>query len=475
MPIAVTTSVPQAQSTDSTSPDGFIRATVLPASAGVFIRVDFSAVRLDPSYHWPTPFYLTIWREEADGTQSVVRGAQGIAQYGGIAHAYDDEVRFGQIVTYWAVAEQTTGVDVVTGRVQVLTWEPDGGFTSPGVWIKSLEDPDLSVPVRCLDWSAGSYGSRNAAADVWGAADPAVVTDVRKSYSTTLVALTADEEEYQAFLSAVGGSVVYIVGLERHRRRTGYYLVGDIAPARIGKAYSEYDAWTVNLVGMSRPSAPTWSLVVPGRSYADRKRNFTTYQAVRDGNPNDGLNLVNSVMNPSLEVDLTNTQTYVSANVSRARITSDFKHGTACVQHTQLTASAGGTSWTINPVAVAGQKVQVGIWVKTPASATSAALVWRNGTTLLSSQSVTLPPAGVWTRLTGSYTLAAGEVCDRIGVSIAAPIAALWSADAALSEIGNTLHTYADGSFDGGWSWDGAANASSSRRHRTYGAGVEPY
>lgn len=474
MPIAVTAAVPQAESTDSVSPDGFIRATVLPASAGVFIRVDFSSVVTNPAYHWPNPFYITIWREEVDGTQSVVRGAQGVAQYGGIAHAYDDEVRFGQIVSYWAVAEQTTGIDVVTNRVQVLTWEPDGGFTSPGVWIKNLEDPDLSVPVRCLDWSAGSYASRNAAADVWGGRDPAVVTDVRKSYSTSLTALTADEDEYQGFLSAVGGSVVYIVGLERHRRRTGYYLVGDIAPARIGKADSVYDAWTVALTSLGRPSAAGWSLVVPGRSYADRQRAHGTYQGVKDAPPNDGLTIYNSVMNPSLEVDLTNTQTYQSANVSRLRVTTDFKYGIACVQHTHIATGNGGTSWTISP-SVTGQKVQAGVWVKVPAGVTSVNLVWRSGTTLLSSQTVTLPVANVWTRVTGSYQVGAAEVCDRIGVAATAPNTTVWYADAAMAQVGNTIYDYGDGSSGGGWIWDGTANASSSHRARTYGAGVEPY
>lgn len=283
MPIVVTTSVPQNPTTDSESPDGRIRATVTPGSAGVFIRVDYTDLTPQLGYDWPNPLEITVYRRTPDGVVSPVRGAAGIAQYGGIFHAYDDEVLFGQQIVYWAYAGQRNGVEgVETQQVAVLTWEPAGGFTQPGVWIKNIENPDLSVPARCQDWSGGSWASRNATADIWGGAAPAVVTDVRKSFNSKMTILTKDEDEYQALLAAVDSSVVFIVGLERHRRRTGYYLIGDIAPTRVGKAHSPYDSWEVGLTGMDRPVSAGHSLSVPGRSYADRKRTYETYQLVTD-------------------------------------------------------------------------------------------------------------------------------------------------------------------------------------------------
>lgn len=281
MPIVVTTQTPQAPTTDSVSLDGRLRATVMPGTAGVFLRVDYRDVLGDPGYTWPNPFRVTVWRELADGSRAAVRGAEAMHQYGGVMHAYDDEVTFGQQVSYWAEAPTRDGSEIVeTGRVAVLTWEPDGGFTSPGVWIKNLENPDFSVPARCIDWSAGSWASRNATADIWGGSSPAVVTDVRKSYNTKMTVLTADEDEYQALLQAVQSSVVYVVGLERHRRRTGYYLVGDIAPTRVGKPNSPYDSWDIALTGMNRPKTNGHSLVVPGRSYRDRRLAYETYNLI---------------------------------------------------------------------------------------------------------------------------------------------------------------------------------------------------
>lgn len=283
MPIVVIPAPPPEPSGDSQTPDGRMRATVMPMTAGVFLRANYTDLLADIGYEWPSPFEVTMYRQTPDGVTTVVRGAYRMQQYGGIFHAYDDEVTFGQLVTYWAEAPLKSGLDTVeTGKVTVITWEPDGGFTSPGVWIKNLGNPDLSVPARCQSWNGGSYTSRNATADIWGAEAPAVVTDVRKSFNSSMTVLTKDEDEYQALRAAMDTSVVYIVGLERHRRRTGYYLIGDIAPTRVGRVESSYDSWSIGLTGMDRPAIPGQNLVVPGRSYADRARQYTTYQLVAD-------------------------------------------------------------------------------------------------------------------------------------------------------------------------------------------------
>lgn len=330
MPIAVAQAVAPVPSSDSQSPDGRIRATVLPGSAGVFIRVDYTSMLGLVGYSWPNPFRITLYRQTPDGVISPVRGAANIAQYGGVFHAYDDEVTFGQQVVYWAEAPTRSGDEIVeTDKVAVLTWEPAGGFTQPGVWIKNLEEPDLSVPARCLDWSGGSYASRNSTADVWGSEFPAVTTDVRKSYNTKMTILTKDEDEYQALLAAVNASVVYIVGLERHRRRTGYYLIGDITPQRVGQAASQYDAWEVALTGMGRPKSAGHSLSVPGRAYGDRRRGYATYKDVTD----DGAVPLNP--NPSFEA---NTAGWATTNAALARVNTQAKSG---LWSGQITSTVG--------------------------------------------------------------------------------------------------------------------------------------
>jgi hypothetical protein len=323
MPIAVSQPVLQTDVTDAQSPDGRMRATVMPGTAGVFIRADYTSMLGQIGYTWPNPFRVTIWRQIGDADPEPVRGAGNISQYGAIFHAYDDEVTFGQQVVYWAEAPTKSGDQIVeTDRVAVRTWEPDGGFNSPGVWIKNLENPDLSVPARCIDWSTGSWASRNATADVWGSPYPAVTTDVRKSYNTKMTVLTKDEDEYQALLAAIDASVVYVVGLERHRRRTGYYLVGDITPSRIGRASSTYDSWDIVLTGMARPTSNGHSLTVPGRTYADRRAGFETYQLVKDYGQSSPLN-----SNPNFEV---NTTGWSTVNSTLTRVNTLSYSGAYC-------------------------------------------------------------------------------------------------------------------------------------------------
>jgi hypothetical protein len=479
VPIVVTQAQNLTPVSDAISPDGRIRATVMPATAGVFIRVDYTSLLGVIGYDWPNPFRLTIWKQTEDGTVSAVRGAQDITQYGAIVHAYDDEVLFGQQVVYWAEAPTKSGDQIVeTDKVAVLTWEPDGGFTSPGVWIKNLEDPDLSVPARCIDWSAGSWASRNATADVWGGSAPAVTTDVRKSYNTSMMVLTKDEEEYQALRQAIDSSVVYIVGLQRHRRRTGYYLVGDIAPARVGPAYSDYDAWTVQLTGMDRPTSAGRSLTVPGKSYADRRAVRDTYQRVIEAPGLLGGPWQNLVLNPSAELSFTTESSGFGGSNTRSRVNTQAKFGSWSWQHDiSVNAAQGGSIWNMQAV-TGGQQVSAGVWVKIPTTGVTALSLWfRSGTTTLNTVNVLAQATpGLWARVTGSYTLGAGETVDHLAVVATigtAPVS--WWADGAMCVIGSVLPAYGDPSISPGWRWTGADFASVSKYGRMYATGTEPY
>lgn len=400
MPIVVSQPVVQTPSGDAQSPDGRIRATVLEGSAGVFIRVDYTSLFGVLGYEWPNPFRVTIYRQTPDGEVTAVRGAANISQYGGIVHAYDDEVTFGQVIVYWAEAPTRDGGEIVeTDKVAVLTWEPHGGFTQPGVWIKNLEDPDLSVPARCLDWSSGSWASRNATADIWGGSAPAVTTDVRKSYNTKMTILTKDEDEYQALLQAVDASVVYIVGLERHRRRTGYYLVGDIAPSRVGQAASTYDAWEVALTGMNRPKSAGHSLSVPGRSYADRKRAFETYRRITDFGEDITLNA-----NPTFDVN-TADWSAASATLTRSNVQS-WSGGWSGLLTSAATSDPRAQHTTV-PVS-RGRQYRASGWLFAPQAlpgGMSININWfrADGTYLSTSANSAVPVINTWTNFNAVF------------------------------------------------------------------------
>ncbi|MFD8407173.1 hypothetical protein ACFV1G_21110 [Streptomyces anulatus] len=188
----------------------------------------------------------------------------------------------------------------------------------------------------------------------------------------------------------------------------------------------------------------------------------------------------NLVLNPSSEVDVTTDQQMYGPSITRARVTSDARYGDACVQHTHTAASSAGTTWTISPQ-TAGTTVQVGIWVKIPTTGiTSGQITWRSGTTTLNNYVLpSLPAAGTWVRITGSYTIGAGQTCDRIGVAFNSAINSVWWADAAMAVADMALPEYGDGSMTGyGWAWTGTPHDSTSTRTvtgtgRTYGSAGE--
>lgn len=181
------------------------------------------------------------------------------------------------------------------------------------------------------------------------------------------------------------------------------------------------------------------------------------------GAASGGSTIRNLALNPSTEVDLSNTQAYGTSQ-TRIWINTDAEVGTACIQHTHTAAgSNAGSTYSIESTTGTGTVIQIGLWIKIPAGGiSSGSLAWRNSTTTLKLAAITVPTTSAWTRLTGSYTLAAGEVCDRVGVSLTGANGTVWLADACMAETGSTLHTYGDGSTTGYW-WEGTANASVSR------------
>lgn len=188
-----------------------------------------------------------------------------------------------------------------------------------------------------------------------------------------------------------------------------------------------------------------------------------------------GVEVRNLALNPSAEVDLTNTVS-LGANITRTRVTTDTKYGLASVEHTHTsTASQAGSLWLI-PTVTEGTTLRMSFWVKIVSGGTPAsgyvALRLATGTPL-QLPLPTLPPVGTWGRIDTAYTLGVGESYDRFGLALTGATGAVWRADAVMADPSGTLHEYVDGSVSGG-TWDGTAHASTSRRAvswpRAYGS-----
>ena len=188
-----------------------------------------------------------------------------------------------------------------------------------------------------------------------------------------------------------------------------------------------------------------------------------------------GVEVQNLALNPSAEVDLTNTVT-LGANLTRTRVTTDAVVGVASVEHahTSSTASQAGSLWLI-PTVNTGATLRMSFYVKVVSGAPASGYVaLRLGTgTPLQLALPTLPPAGSWGRIDVAYTLGAGESYDRFGLALNGSTGTVWRADAVMCDPSGNLNAYVDGSVSG-CTWDGTAHASTSRRAasfpRSYGS-----
>ncbi|GGQ81339.1 hypothetical protein [Streptomyces flaveolus] len=169
----------------------------------------------------------------------------------------------------------------------------------------------------------------------------------------------------------------------------------------------------------------------------------------------------NLVLNPSAEVDLSNTTLYSFA--TRARITSDAARGVASIQHTQTSGGTfSGTRYAIAPAA-AGTVLTASVWVKVPGTGTTCFFAFRSASATLQLVSVGTPAPNQWVRLSGTYTVPAGQTVTEVAIAHNAPVGTVWLADAMMVEAGVSAPSdYVDGSTPGAV-WEGAPNASPSQ------------
>lgn len=172
----------------------------------------------------------------------------------------------------------------------------------------------------------------------------------------------------------------------------------------------------------------------------------------------------NLAYNPSLEVDLANTVT-LGSNVSRARITTDAKFGTACMELTHTGAAAQAGSLWLMPAQGPGAELRLSFWVKVVSGTPSSGYIaLRQGTDApIQIPLVVVPAAGGWVRLDAAYTLGPSQSADRFGIALLGSSGVVWRVDGAMCEPGEDLHPYVDGTQPG-CVWDGTPHASTSRR-----------
>ncbi|MFI6986021.1 hypothetical protein ACIBSV_46715 [Embleya sp. NPDC050154] len=287
--VIVTTAGPApAPVLSSTSIDGLIKVTADATWAGALVEVDYRT--LMPGAY-AAPFRADVYRQTSVGTE-LVRSGNPVVGYGGRAWAYDHEAPLGLPALYWAVPRMADGSSgPASGGAAIVSTGPVGGMDDPGLWIKCLGRPELSVQVRATDWSAGTYKGRTSSADILSARNTASTWSTRGGHETQMTVLTTSRAEQDALQAVLDQGPVLVQGLAAHNRDDGYYLPTDLPWKRVGRTVHMYREWTIGLLEQDRPGTADQPLVVPGRSLARRQAMYPTFADVAfSGRPfSDGL------------------------------------------------------------------------------------------------------------------------------------------------------------------------------------------
>jgi hypothetical protein len=283
VPIVVVPSQGQkAPPTVATSPDGRLTATVDVEHAGVLLAYDGSGLS-------PQPTRVRFTR--AGGAETVgVRSGDLAYAPGGYAYAYDAEVGLAAAVTYTATPLHPDGTSGTASSASALSANPPGPDGVTPIWLTSLTDPGESRPVLVTDFGEATSAGRVSSAQPLGSSHPVTVSEsaTAPSYSLTVVSQTAQEHDDLARLLCVPGHVpdgtplpLLLVRYDpSFQRRDDYATLAKVAVSPTGKPFNPPRQFKLDLTTVARPDATGAPLRIPGRSYDDIARAYTTYSDI---------------------------------------------------------------------------------------------------------------------------------------------------------------------------------------------------
>lgn len=255
MPIVVDPLSPQpAVVADVVSGDGVLTARVDTAHAGVLLVVAGAGSDL-----------VRVSRVNPDGSQVLVRSGDPCYAPGGGGVVYDHEAPLGRAVEYRAAPLFPDGSTGQVSVVSVQVPEPRSLGNEPrDSWLKSLDEPDLSLRAWVTQRPEVTYAGRMQTVSVPGRPAPLATWDVHAAMTTTMtIATTSDEEVRQLRAIADAGVALY-----QTRQEYGYedmfVLIGDLSgtqPAPLGPRL-----WQLPLTAVDRPDTFDAPARIPGRS-----------------------------------------------------------------------------------------------------------------------------------------------------------------------------------------------------------------
>ncbi|MEF9903668.1 hypothetical protein [Streptomyces sp. P9-A2] len=280
MPMIVDPSAPQiTPPTTITSPDGWLTAVVDDQWAGVYLGVNY------PGGPVPLPnagqvVKTLITRQDPGGSTPVpVRSADLAWALDGVGQAYDHEPPLGGAVAYTARPQYADGSWGPTSSLGLVVPAPAPAQTKD-LWLKSLEEPGLSMRVMYGPAQGTSSAARQEAADRTGSPYAAIAYDTAAAPSeqVSVDVLAADIAQFRRLIRS---GVLLAQVRPGYRIPDRYFVPGEVGEKATGKLGST-GGYTVtfDIVPIERPATAGQPMRAPGWSYDAMAAAFATYDAV---------------------------------------------------------------------------------------------------------------------------------------------------------------------------------------------------
>lgn len=280
MPMIVDPGAPQVTPPDRiTSPDGWFAAVVDEQWAGVTLSYDGTVAPAAPDV--ASILQVRITRTDPGAAASVpVRSGDPAWAVEGVGTAYDHEAPLGVPVVYTATPVYLDGSTGPSSALAVTVPAPEPG-EDRDLWLKSLDEPGLSLRVMLVDWPGPTAAGRQSALDIDGSRYRAVSWDVHGAETIPIV-VDVPPEDVDRMRNLLRSGVLLA------QARQGYYfsdafhvpadITGPTPTGKLGSSEGYRFGWTIEPI--ERPDTVGQPMMLPNWSYDAVAQQFGTYDAV---------------------------------------------------------------------------------------------------------------------------------------------------------------------------------------------------
>lgn len=261
-----------------TSPEGWLTAVIDSPWAGVVLAYDGTASTPVPDT--ADIRKVEILRQDPGAAAPVpVRSGDLAWAVEGIGQAYDHEAPLGLAVAYTARPLYADGTWGPSTSLAVTVPAPPAG-QSRDLWIKSVEEPGLSMRVMLMPAQGTTSAGRQDTAARSGSPYTAVAYDTATAPAET-VSVDVLAEDIVGFRRLIRSGVLLAQVRPGYQIADRFFVPGDVTEKPTGKLGST-GGYTVtfDIVPIERPDTAGQPMCAPGWSYDAVADALATYDAV---------------------------------------------------------------------------------------------------------------------------------------------------------------------------------------------------